>query len=159
MLLGSWLKRACWHSPERFDYNMHLTMSSANPLEGSTSSAAARQPRSPPSDNTTHSDIQHSHSPGRVPNPLQSGNLHLQPRSYIQLPAHAIEPVPSLPHSLSVGEEKMPLSLFPTLIFISPLISPFASISLFLLCWKSNNKKRQRERERGSPGFSAARRA
>lgn len=146
MLLGSWLKRACWHSPERFDYNMHLTMSSVNPLEGSTSFAAARQPLSPPSDNTTHSDIQHSHSPGRILKPLQSGNLHLQPRSYTQLPAHTTELVPSL----AAWERIRSLSHFPLLIFISPLISPFA---------KNNNKKdRGRERE-GSPGFSAVRRA
>lgn len=111
MLLGSWLKRACWHSPERFDYNMHLTMSSANPLEGSTSSAAARQPWSPPSDNTTHSDIQHSHSPGPAASRTRyrAGTCTFSPGA--TLCYHATQPVPSRPHSLSGRREDPSLSL------------------------------------------------
>lgn len=42
MLLGSWLKQACWHSWQRSDSKQTpTTMSATNPLGGSTSSTAA----------------------------------------------------------------------------------------------------------------------
>lgn len=154
MLLGSWLKQACWHSPERFDYNMHLTMSSANPLEGSTSSAAARQPWSPPSDNTTHSDIQHFRSAGRVLKPRdRAGYPHLQPWSYTPLPAHTTEPVSSLPRSLFGRAEDPTLTLPLAHLHISFNKPFFVSISLFLLCWKNNNNKKDKKTEEKREGI------
>lgn len=146
MLPGSWLKQACWHSPERFDYNTHLTMSSANPLEGSTSSAAARQPWSPPSENTTHSCIRYSHPAGRPrPEPVTEREA-APPSPELHSAAGSRYRAGSLAPSLALGKRRRSLSLFPSLIITSPFISPFVSISifLFLLCWKKTNKKKVR---------------
>lgn len=158
MLLGSWLKQACWHSWQRSDSKQTpTTMSATNPLGGSTSSTAAplararwlqpirgefwpEEPRVRPGLGPTLGVLERLGGGERRAAvaggsfPLSGRrSLHSNRRQRRCSPPH-LTGTPSFSH-LHITPPSQP--------------APFVSISFFLLIsWKNNNKKKRRRRRR-----------
>lgn len=130
MLLGSWLKQACWHSWQCTDSKQTpTTMSATNPLGGSTSFTGSplaktrwvKPIRPRPEDR-----------PKGVLEPLRGGRPLVKFRKVKKSGRSSALP---LSHSGCAAPlrvcPRLPLS--PPFIFISPLICSFVSISLSLI--------------------------